>query len=73
MDINPKTATEEEKEFYPDIEKIKELSDLYRRDTKEIFMSPENVKKKWISDWYKDLYEYMMQSKLKQENKDSQL
>lgn len=33
-------------------------------------MSPQNAQKKWLSDWYKDLYEFMIQSKNSQESKE---
>jgi len=68
-----KNSTELQKEFYPDIIKIKELSDLYKKDIQKIIMSPENAQKKWISNWYNDLYEYMLQSKENQDNKEPSL
>lgn len=68
-----KNSMELKKEFYPDIIKIKELSDLYKKDIQKIIMSPENAQKKWISNWYNDLYEYMLQSKENQDNKEPSL
>ena len=65
-----KNSMELKKEFYPDINEIKKLADLYKNDIKEIIMSPKNAQRKWIADWYNDLYEYMVQSKEKQENKE---
>ena len=65
-----KNSMELKKEFYPDIDEIKKIADLYKKDAKEIVMSPQNAQKKWLSDWYNDLYEYMVQSKEKQENKE---
>ena len=38
------------------IDEIKKIADLYKKDAKEIVMSPQNAQKKWLSDWYKDLY-----------------
>lgn len=68
-----KNSEELKKEFYPDINEIKKLADLYKNDIKEIIMSPKNAQRKWIADWYNDLYEYMVQSKEKQENKEPPL
>lgn len=65
-----KNSTRVQKEFYPDIDEIKKIADLYKKDAKEIVMSPQNAQKKWLSDWYKDLYEFMIQSKNSQESKE---
>lgn len=65
-----KNSTGVQKEFYPDIDEIKKIADLYKKDAKEIVMSPQNAQKKWLSDWYKDLYEFMIQSKNSQESKE---
>jgi len=43
----------------PDIDKIKEISELYEKDTGNIVMSPENLRKKEISKNYNSLYESM--------------
>lgn len=53
-------------EYYPDAEKIKQISDFYKNDTGEIVMSPENAQRKWLCNWYQELYEYMC--KYKNEN-----
>lgn len=53
-------------EYYPDAEKIKQISDFYKNDTGEILMSPENAQRKWLCNWYQELYEYMC--KYKNEN-----
>ncbi len=45
--------------YYPDIEKVNELSELYAGDISCLFMSPENVKKKKLSDFYKKLHNDM--------------
>ena len=47
------------KEYYPDVEKIKELSELYKKSIKSVFMSPENKQKEFIAKWYEELYEWM--------------
>ena len=50
-----------QEKYFPDIEKVKELSELYENDTGNTFMSPENARRKWLSKWYLELYEYMKQ------------
>lgn len=50
-------------EYSPDAEKIKQISDFYKNDTGEIFMSPENAHRNWLCNWYQELYEYMCKYK----------
>lgn len=47
------------KEYYLDVEKIKELSDCYKKSTNSVLMSPENKQREFISNWYLELYEWM--------------
>lgn len=47
--------------YSPDVESVRKLSALYTSDTGSTIMSPENAKKKWLSEWYNELYEYMKQ------------
>lgn len=47
------------KEYYPDVKKIKELAELYKKSTKSVLMSPENKQKEFIAKWYEELYEWM--------------
>lgn len=49
-------------QYCPDIEKVRILAKLYQNDVGDTFMSPENARKKWLSQWYYELYEYMNQS-----------
>ena len=53
---------ETKSEYLPDTENIRKISQLYEKDTGEILMSPENARRKWLSEWYNDLYEYMNKS-----------
>ena len=48
--------------YFPDTENIRKISQLYEKDTGNILMSPENARRKWLSEWYNDLYEYMNKS-----------
>ena len=47
------------KEYYLDVEKIKELAELYKKSTKSVLMSPENKQKEFLAQWYEELYEWM--------------
>lgn len=47
------------KEYYPDVEKIRELAVFYRNGIKSVVMSPENKQKEFIALWYEELYEWM--------------
>ena len=47
--------------YFPDVESVRKVSALYTSDTGSTIMSPENAKKKWLSEWYNELYEYMKQ------------
>lgn len=47
------------KQYYLDVEKIKELAELYKKSTKSVLMSPENKQKEFIAQWYEELYEWM--------------
>lgn len=55
-------STNFKKEYYPDIEKVASISKLYGEGIESVTMSPETAQRKWLSDWYKELYEYMYQS-----------
>jgi len=48
-------------EYYPETKKIKELTDLYKKDIGCITMSPENANRNRLYKWYLDLYKYMTQ------------
>lgn len=56
-----------QEQYYPDIEKVKIIAELYHDDVGNTFMSPENARRKWLSGWYKELYEYMNQFQNKAE------
>ncbi|MBR0101805.1 MAG: hypothetical protein IJP90_19070 [Treponema sp.] len=56
-----------QEQYYPDIEKIKKIAEFYHNDMSNTFMSPENARRKWLSRWYKELYEYMNQFQNKAE------
>lgn len=43
-------------ECFQDIYKIKEISELYKKDIDNLKMSPKNVTNKWLSTSYKKLY-----------------
>lgn len=51
------------KEYYPDIEKIKELCDYYVADVKALALSPENYRKKLFASLYTKLYDWMEEQK----------
>lgn len=50
-----------QEQYYPDIEKVKIIAELYHDDVGNTFMSPENARRKWLSKWYAELYDYMNQ------------
>ena len=50
-----------QEQYYPDIEKVKNIAELYYDDVGNTFMSPENARRKWLSKWYAELYDYMNQ------------
>ncbi len=58
------------KQYFSDIEKIKEIQELYSNDSKEIFMSPESLQKKWYAEKYNVLYTWMKEHK---EHKEQEL
>lgn len=47
------------KQYYPDVKKIKELAECYKKSTKSVLMSPENKQREFIAQWYEELYEWM--------------
>ena len=49
------------KEYFPDISSVKKISEFYENDSGNTLMSPENARKKWLAQWYRELYEYMKQ------------
>lgn len=51
------------KVFYLDIEKIKELKELYEKDSEQKIMSPESLQCKNFAKKYKGLYDWMVESK----------
>lgn len=59
-----KKHNEETKLLYlPDTENIRKISQLYEKDTEKILMSPENARRKWLSEMYNSLYNYMSEFK----------
>lgn len=49
--------------YFPDTENIRKISQLYEKDTGNILMSPENARRKWLSEMYNSLYDYMSKFK----------
>lgn len=57
-----KYNAETKSKYLSDTECIRKIPQLYKNDTGEILMSPENASRKQLSEWYNDLYEYMNKS-----------
>lgn len=56
------------REYFADIDSVKSLSELYKNSIDETFMKPSNIKKQFLSEAYKELYEWMVQQKEMKEN-----
>lgn len=56
------------REYFADIDSVKCLSELYKDSIDETFMKPSSIKKQFLSEAYKELYEWMVQQKEMKEN-----